>query len=193
MASLTSRAFPTAHPRGCFMLVRHAPMFLPNCLPTEIIRLARFSPSSMVGIADPSPNLTSSSMTSSPHASFFDMIEETISGRLFTVPVTSLSAYSFLSAGQRLPVCPIMAMPMSLTCLMSSSLERNTFIPGMELSLSTVPPMKPSAPPDIFATLSPHEATRGISAMEVLSPTPPEECLSTLIPAMSEKSSVSPE
>ena len=40
---------------------------------------------------------------------------EAISGRLDTVAVTSRSAYSFLSAGARSPVCPMTAMPMSFT------------------------------------------------------------------------------
>ena len=47
----------------------------------------------------PDPNFTSSTSPSTFSASFFDMILDTINGRQSTVPVTSLKAYSFLSAG----------------------------------------------------------------------------------------------
>jgi hypothetical protein len=40
----------------------------------------------------PEPNFTSSKMQSLPEASFFDMIEEAMSGMLSTVPVTSRNA-----------------------------------------------------------------------------------------------------
>ncbi len=39
----------------------------------------------------PSPTLTSSTIASAPPASFFDMIEEAMSGTMSTVAVTSLS------------------------------------------------------------------------------------------------------
>ncbi len=47
----------------------------------------------------PLPTLTSSTSASTPSASFFDMIEEEISGIDSTVPVTSRRAYSLRSAG----------------------------------------------------------------------------------------------
>ncbi len=59
-------------------------------------------------------------------------------------------------------------------------------------SLSIVPPVCPSPLPLIFATVTPAAATIGVSASEVLSPTPPVECLSTFTPWMSLKSSMSP-
>ncbi len=42
-------------------------------------------------------------------------------------------------------------------------------------------------------TKAPAAATTGAITSEVLSPTPPVECLSTFAPGMSEKSSTSPE
>ena len=60
-------------------------------------------------------------------------------------------------------------------------------------NLSIVPPVCPSPLPDIFATGTPNDATIGVSAIVVLSPTPPELCLSTFIPFMSERSNTSPE
>ena len=45
----------------------------------------------------------------------------------------------------------------------------------------------------IFATGMPQDATMGTTASEVLSPTPPVECLSTLMPGMGERSTMSPE
>ena len=40
----------------------------------------------------PSPTLTSSTIASAPAASFFDMIDDAISGTMSTVAVTSRSA-----------------------------------------------------------------------------------------------------
>ena len=65
--------------------------------------------------------------------------------------------------------------------------------PGMDSSLSSVPPVWPRPRPLIFATGQPAAATMGTTASEVLSPTPPVECLSTLMPGMGERSQVSPE
>ncbi len=47
----------------------------------------------------PEPHFTSKTIPSAPSATFFDNIEAVISGMDSIVPVTSLSAYSFLSAG----------------------------------------------------------------------------------------------
>ncbi|SGA32076.1 Uncharacterised protein [Chlamydia abortus] len=49
-------------------------------------------------------------MQCDPVANFLDIIEEAIKGIESTVPVTSLKAYNFLSAGTKLSVCPIMAI-----------------------------------------------------------------------------------
>jgi hypothetical protein len=50
-------------------------------------------------------------------------------------------------------------------------------------SLSMVPPEKLSPRPLILPTGSPHAAAIGPTASVVLSPTPPDECLSTITTA----------
>ena len=69
----------------------------------------------------------------------------------------------------------------------------STRSPGKLSSLSRVPPVWPRPRPDIFATTAPQAATRGMSTMLVLSPTPPVECLSTLMPRIGLRSTTSPE
>ena len=56
-----------------------------------------------------------------------------------------------------------------------------------------MPPVWPSPRPLIFPNGTPQAATIGATAIEVLSPTPPVECLSTTLrPSASPSSSVSP-
>ena len=89
----------------------------------------------------PSPTLTSRTIACAPAASFFDMIELAIGGTMSTVDVTSRSAYSFLSAGTRFAVWPTIAMPTSRSCATSSSVVSSTRNPGIDSSLSSVPPV----------------------------------------------------
>jgi len=70
---------------------------------------------------------------------------------------------------------------------------RSTRNPGMASSLSRVPPVWPSPRPLTMGTTTPQAAAMGASASETLSPTPPVECLSTLTPGRSERSSTWPE
>ena len=65
--------------------------------------------------------------------------------------------------------------------------------PGMDSSLSSVPPEKPSPLPLIFTTGTPQLATSGASIRVVVSATPPVECLSTFMPSTEDRSKVSPE
>ena len=65
--------------------------------------------------------------------------------------------------------------------------------PGMDSSLSNVPPVNPNPRPDILATGRPAAATRGTTTKEVLSPTPPVECLSTALGSTGVRSSTWPE
>ena len=65
--------------------------------------------------------------------------------------------------------------------------------PGIDCILSTVPPVKPSPLPDIFATGTPNDATNGNKHIDTLSPTPPVECLSTIVLFNFDKSNISPE
>ena len=65
--------------------------------------------------------------------------------------------------------------------------------PGIDSNLSTVPPVNPNPLPDIFATGTPQEATNGSNINDTLSPTPPVECLSTIVLLIFDKSNISPE
>ncbi len=192
IASFTSRALPTCVPRGCSIPVTMAVTGLPASVPISTMALASSIAPSSVCMMAPLPVLTSRTIASLPAASFLDMIELAISGRLSTVAVTSRSAYSVLSAGASMPVCPITATPMRLTCSRKASPESATDIPGIDSSLSSVPPVCPSPRPLIFATGTPQAATSGARISVVVSPTPPVECLSTLMPGMLLRSTVSP-
>jgi len=63
----------------------------------------------------------------------------------------------------------------------------------MDSSLSSVPPVYPSARPDIIGTTTPAAAARGATIRLVLSPTPPVECLSTFTPGTEDRSTRSPD
>jgi hypothetical protein len=56
-----------------------------------------------------------------------------------------------------------------------------------------VPPVWPRPRPDTIGTHTPHAATAGASGIEILSPTPPVECLSILARGIADRSSTSPE
>ena len=103
-ASCTSRALPTAFPKGWFISVTSAHTCLFSNVPIFTIVRASLYASSFVRINAPLPVFTSRTIASAPLASFLDMILDAISGMERTVAVTSLKAYIFLSAGTRLPV-----------------------------------------------------------------------------------------
>ena len=121
MASITSKELPIACPSGISILVMTAQHFRPAMVPIETIFSANFLESSTVFINAPLPVFTSSTIASLPAASFLLMMEEAISGMQSTVAVTSRSAYNFLSAGTRLPDCPITAIPYLFTISKNSS------------------------------------------------------------------------
>ncbi len=62
----------------------------------------------------------------------------------------------------------------------NSSAVRSVRNPGMASSLSRVPPVCPRPRPTIIGTAAPQADTQGARAIEILSPTPPVECLSTV-------------
>ena len=64
----------------------------PARFPRSTICSARIRASSIVFMNAPSPTFTSSTIASAPAASFFDMIDEAMSGTMSTVAVTSRSA-----------------------------------------------------------------------------------------------------
>ena len=74
-----------------------------------------------------------------------------------------------------------------------SSPVRSARQPGMDSSLSRVPPVCPRPRPDSWGTLTPKTATSGASGRVILSPTPPVECLSAVGRGRLEKSMRSPE
>lgn len=194
--SATSSAFPIACPSGRSMLVMSASTRRPMSQPIRTMVCARRTASGTIFMNAPEPTFTSSRMQLEPAASFLLMMELAISGMEPTVAVTSRRAYMSLSAGTRLPVCPTMAPPCASTQARKSCWESSQVNPGMLSSLSRVPPVWPSPRPLILATKVPPgsmAASMGTTAMEVLSPTPPVECLSTVAPGMPERSTQSPE
>ena len=66
-----------------------------------------------------------------------------------------------------------------------SGARQSTRKPGIDSSLSSVPPVWPRPRPDIIGTTTPQAAASGASTSDVLSPTPPVVCLSTLRPGKS--------
>ena len=89
MASLTSSALPTWVPRGWSMLLTSATTGFPATSPTRTMVIASSMLSYGVCIRAPEPLFTSRTMASDPAASFLLRIEEAISGRESTEPVTS--------------------------------------------------------------------------------------------------------
>ena len=59
--------------------------------------------------------------------------------------------------------------------------------------MSSVPPVWPRPLPEIIGTQTPQAAASGAMTSEVLSPTPPVECLSASGASMCERSRTSPE
>ena len=70
-----------------------------------------------------------------PSAIFLLMIDAQMSGMLSTVPVTSLSAYSFRSAGAISDVWPMSAHPIVDTAVFNSSRESRSRNPGIDFEL----------------------------------------------------------
>ena len=141
----------------------------------------------------PLPTLTSSTSAAVPSAIFLDMIELAISGIDSTVPVTSRSAYSLRSAGARPGPAAQITQPVPASTLIISAPDRTARQPGMDSSLSSVPPVWPRPRPDSCGTAAPQLATSGARISDTLSPTPPVECLSTVGTGRPLRSSRSPE
>ena len=74
-----------------------------------------FLASSIVFIKAPLPTFTSKTILSAPDANFLLIMLDAISGIDSVVPVTSLKAYIFLSAGTKLPDCDTSDIPISFT------------------------------------------------------------------------------
>lgn len=128
----------------------------------------------------PEPTFTSRTSAPVPSAIFLLMIELAISGIASTVPVTSRSAYSFLSAGASPSPAAQITAPTSSSWRIISSLDSAARQPGIDSSLSRVPPVWPRPRPDSCGTATPQAATKGANGNVILSPTPPVECLSAV-------------
>ena len=85
-----------------------------------------------------------------------------------------------------------MKKPKSLAVFFIHSSLWLTLKPGIDSSLSRVPPVKPRLLPLIFKNLYPIEASIGPSIRLTLSPTPPVECLSSIAESIPLKSTYSP-
>lgn len=174
------------------MSVSSATVLTPWSVPSPTIVEASSRACSRFFMKAPEPTLTSRTSEPVPSAIFLDMIDEAISGIASTVPVTSRSAYSFLSAGARPSPAAQMTAPVSPRTRSISSLDSSARQPGMDSSLSRVPPVWPRPRPDSWGTAAPQAATRGASGSVILSPTPPVECLSAVGRGSEEKSMRSP-
>ena len=174
------------------MSVMRADTFLPMPRPMRTMASASAFESSNFFMKAPSPVFTSRTRASIPSAIFLLMIEEAMRGRLSTVAVTSRRAYSLRSAGAISGVCRMRPRPHLRNASRDSFSERLTRKPGIDSSLSSVPPVWPSPRPEIIGTQAPAAAASGARMRLVLSPTPPVECLSTRGPGRSERSSTSP-
>ena len=89
-------------------------------------------------------------MRAAPAASFLDMMLLAISGMRVHRAVTSRSAYSSPSAGTSSALCPTSAQPIALDLRAHPSSGSSTRKPGMDSSLSSVPPVWPRPRPDIL-------------------------------------------
>mmetsp|Transcript_29671 Transcript_29671/g.58772 ORF Transcript_29671/g.58772 Transcript_29671/m.58772 type:complete len:289 (+) Transcript_29671:6213-7079(+) len=117
MHSATSSALPSDGARGWLISEINALVGQPAKLAVLTKESAKASASSRVFINAPLPTFTSSTKPCSPAASFLDRIDAVIRSRLSTVPVTSRTAYSRLSAGAISAVALTIDAPASRTTL----------------------------------------------------------------------------
>jgi len=140
----------------------------------------------------PLPTLISRTSAEVPLATFLAMMLAAIRPSFSIVAVTSRKAYSTRSAGTSRSLWLTTATPMRSSWRRNSPCGSCTRKPGMDSSLSSVPPVWPSPRPDIFPNTAPHAATKGASTSVTLSPTPPLECLSSTGRRSTLRSSVFP-
>src|SRR5690606_34275399 len=86
-----------------------------------------------------------------------------------------------------------MTAPTSASTASISPVDSDARQPGIDSSLSSVPPVCPSPRPDSCGTYAPQAATSGASGRVILSPTPPVECLSAVGRSRTDQSIRSPE
>ena len=91
-----------------------------------------------------------------------------MSGMLSTVAVASRSEYNTESAGAISSLALQMAQPTSRTLATSSSIDNVTRNPGIDSSLSSVPPVCPRLLPEIIGTSSPQAEAKGATTSDAL-------------------------
>ena len=135
-------------PRGTSIAVTSARVLTPASRPSCTI--VRASSPALAGslINAPLPVLTSRTNAEVPSAIFLDIIEDAISGIASTVAVTSRKAYNFLSAGASPAPAAQITAPVSCNTFNISSFESEARQPGIDSSLSKVPPVWPSPRPE---------------------------------------------
>ena len=142
----------------------------------------------------PRPTLTSRTSASAPSAIFLLMIDDAISGTLSIVPVTSRSAYSFLSAGARSAVCP--TKHAAQLCRAPPGTRPSACRSGTRESTRACRWCRRSARapgPELLGTSAPQAATMGTTMSDILSPTPPVLCLPTFTPGSDDRSTRRPD
>lgn len=162
------------------MSVRRATVLTPASLPNWTMVSASWRERLMSVRNAPEPYFTSNTREDVPSAIFLLMMLAAMRGILSTVPVMSRRAYSLPSAGASSFPAAQTTPPTVWRLWKISSLVRLAFQPGMDSSLSKVPPVCPSPRPDSCGTAAPKETTRGMRGRVILSPTPPVECLSVV-------------
>ncbi len=161
IASITSTALPTARPSGVSIAVSIASVASPLASAIRIRLSASVRACASVFMNAPRPTLTSSTSPFAPSAIFLLRIDAAISGTLSIVPVTSRSAYNRRSAGATSSVCPTKAHPVRRRTPRISDRDNRVRNPGIDSSLSSVPPVWPRPRPDIIGTTTPHAAASG--------------------------------
>eukprot|EP00042_Codosiga_hollandica_P048945 m.559474 g.559474 ORF g.559474 m.559474 type:complete len:332 (+) comp57774_c0_seq1:107-1102(+) len=141
MVSMISSELPMRRPMGLSISVSTATVLTALPLPAETMLSASARASSSVFMKAALPTFTSSTRELSPSATFFETIEELMSGMDSTVDVISRIAYRILSPGTSVFVWPTMQQPtLAMICDICATLC-STLKPGMDSSLSRVPPV----------------------------------------------------
>ena len=135
----------------------------------------------------PRPTFTSSTSPSMPSAIFLLMIDEAMSGMLSTVPVTSRSAYSFLSAGAMSASARSSAQPIALAAHArnASAIQVRRGTRGWPPACRACRRCGRGRGRNIFGTTTPHAATSGATTMRGLVADAARGVLVDLEPGMS--------
>ena len=138
---MTSIEFPIALPNGSSIEVITVVIDLLSFFPTLTIRFASCSAFSAVFNDAPEPYFTSIIMFPAPVATFFATTEAVISGIESIKLVVYFMACKVLLAGAMLCVFDEIATLILLSCRIISEIARPVLNPGIDFSLSIVPPV----------------------------------------------------